>query len=118
MQSDGPVTLLHLDPYKVVTGVASHGQVHVWETQTGELLNTLSCGEPARSGGRITVSSMAVDGCRMVMAGSSPEGSVLHHRDFLRSSAPLPSVVEEASRFWRPRQFGENDDNSEDEDYY
>ncbi|PAN32648.1 hypothetical protein PAHAL_5G502500 [Panicum hallii] len=118
MQSDGPVTLLHLDRYKVVTGVPSDGQVHVWETRTGELLNTLSCGEPARSGGRITVSAMALDGCRMVMAGSSPEGSVLHYRDFLRSSTPIPLAGEEVSRFWRPRQFGENDDENEDEDYY
>ncbi|RLM91880.1 pleiotropic regulator 1-like [Panicum miliaceum] len=118
MQSDGPVTLLHLDRYKVVTGVPSDGQVHVWETRTGELLNTLSCGEPARSGGRITVSAMALDGCRMVMAGSSPEGSVLHYRDFLRSSTPVPLAGEVVSRFWRPHQFGENDDENEDEDYY
>jgi len=30
MQSDGPVTLLHLDPYKVVTGVPSDGQAQLW----------------------------------------------------------------------------------------
>ncbi|CAO2181185.1 unnamed protein product [Urochloa humidicola] len=117
LQSDGPVTLLHLDPYKVVTGVPSDGQVHVWETRTGELLNTLSCGEPAWMGGRSTVSAMAMDGCRIAMASSSPEGSVLHYRDFVESSAPVSLPGKEASRFWRPRPFGDNDD-SEGEDYY
>ncbi|KAJ1282230.1 hypothetical protein BS78_03G035600 [Paspalum vaginatum] len=117
MQSDGPVKLLHLDPYKVVTGVASNGQVHIRETRTGDLLNTLSCGEPARSGGRITVSAMAVDGCKIAMAGSSPEGSVLHYRDFLKSSTPVSLPGKEVSRFWRPQQFDDNGDDSEDEDY-
>ncbi|CAO2193984.1 unnamed protein product [Urochloa humidicola] len=117
LQSDGPVILLHLDPYKVVTGVPSDGQVHVWETRTGELLNTLSCGEPAWMGGRSTVSAMAVDGCRIAMASSSPEGSVVHYRDFVKSSAPVSLPGKEVSRFWRPQPFGDNDD-SEGEDYY
>lgn len=51
-ESDEPVTFLHLDPYKVITGAPSDGQVHVWETQTGHFANTLSCGEPAKSADR------------------------------------------------------------------
>jgi len=117
MQSNGPVTLLHLDPYKVVTGVLSDGEVHVWKTQTGDLLNTLGFGEPA--GVRSTVSAMAVDGCRIAMAGRSPEGSVLHYRDFSTSSAPvsLPGKEKEVSRFWRPQQSEDSEDDSEEEDY-
>lgn len=113
MQSDGPVTLLHLDRYKVVTGVPSHGQVHVWETRTGGLLNTLGLGEPA--GVRSTVSAMAVDGCRIAMAGSSPEGSMLHYRDFTTASTPvsLPGKEKEVYRFWRPQQS----EDSEEEDF-
>lgn len=116
MQSNGPVTLLHLDQYKVVTGVPSDGQVHVWETRTGDLLNTLGHGEPA--GLRSTVSAMAVDGCRIAMAGRSPEGSVLHYRDFTTSSAPvsLPGKEKEVSRFWRPQHSNDSED-SEEEDY-
>jgi len=119
MQSDGPVTLLHLDQYKVVTGVPSDGQVHVWETRTGDLLNTLGCGEPSRSGVQSRVSAMAVDGCRIAMAGSSPEGSVLHYRDFTTSSAPvsLPGKEKEVSRFWRPQQSEDSEDDSEEEDF-
>uniref|UniRef100_A0A0A9H729 Uncharacterized protein n=1 Tax=Arundo donax TaxID=35708 RepID=A0A0A9H729_ARUDO len=117
LHSDGPVTLLHLDPYKVVTGVPSDGQVHVWETRTGNLLNTLSCGEPPKSVGRSTMSAMAVDGCRIAMAGSSADGSFLHYRDFLESSVPVSLPGKEVSRFWRPQQFGDVYD-SEDEDYY
>lgn len=116
MQSDGPVTMLHLDPYKVVTGVASLGQVHVWETRTGSLLNALSCGEPSRSGGRGRVSAMAVDGCRIAMAGSSSEGSVVHYRDFMKSSAPVSLPNKQISGFWRSQQFDDSDD-SEDENY-
>nr|CAB3471925.1 unnamed protein product [Digitaria exilis] len=114
MQSDGPVTLLHLGRYKVVTGVPSNGEVHVWETPTGGLLNTLSCDEPTRSGGRNLLSAMAVDGCRIAMAGGSPEGgSVLHYRDFLKSSVPVSLPGKEVSRFWR-----DNTDDSDGEDYY
>lgn len=116
MQSNGPVTLLHLDQYKVVTGVPSDGQVHVWETRTGDSLNTLGCGEPSRLGVRSRVSAMAVDGCRIAMAGSSPEGCVLHYRDFATASAPvvsLPGKEKEVSRFWRPQEF----DDSEEEEY-
>ncbi|ONM29074.1 F-box family protein [Zea mays] len=116
MQSSGPVTLLHLDQYKVVTGVPSDGQVHVWETRTGHSLNTLGCGEPSRLGVRSRVSAMAVDGCRIAMAGSSPEGCMLHYRDFATASAPvvsLPGKEKEVSRFWRPQEF----DDSEEEEY-
>ncbi|RCV25010.1 hypothetical protein SETIT_5G132500v2 [Setaria italica] len=113
LHSDGPVTLLHLDPYKVVTGVPSDCEVHVWETRTGELLNTLSCGEPADLGGRSRLSAMAVDGCRIAMAGSSPEASVFHYRDFVKSSAPVSLPGKEVSRFWRP-QFGYNDSDDEE----
>lgn len=113
MQSDGPVTLLHLDKYKVVTGVPSDGEVHVWETRTGNLTNTLSCGEPARPGVRNRLSAMAVDGCRIAMAGSSPEGSVLHYRDFLKSSVHVSLPGKEVSRFWHDKA-----DDSDAEDYY
>ncbi|KAL6626889.1 hypothetical protein ACP70R_030615 [Stipagrostis hirtigluma subsp. patula] len=119
LHSDGLVTFLHLDPYKVVTGVPADGQVHVWETRTGDLLNTLSCGEPVKSAGRGTVSAMAVDGCRIAMAGSSADGSFLHYRDFLKSSVLVSLPGKEVSRFWRPQQLDDDeDDNSEDEGYY
>jgi hypothetical protein len=57
---------------------------------------------------------MAVDGCRIAIASSSPEGSVLHYRDFVKSSAPVSLPGKDVSKFWRP-QFGDND--SDDEDF-
>ncbi|KAK3164096.1 hypothetical protein QOZ80_1AG0012600 [Eleusine coracana subsp. coracana] len=118
LHSDGPVKFLHLDPYKVVTGVPSDGQVHVWETRTGDLLNTLSCGEPPKSIGRSSVSAMAVDGCRIAIAGTSAEGSFVHYRDFLKSSVPASLPGKEVSKFWRPQRSDDNaDDTSDDEDY-
>lgn len=117
LHSDGPVKLLHLDPYKVVTGAPSDDQVHVWETRTGDLLNTLSCGEPAKSAGS-TVSAMAIDGCRIAMSGTSAEGSFVHYRDFLKSAVPVSLPGKEVSKFWRPQRSVDNaDDSSEDEDY-
>ncbi|XBI25494.1 hypothetical protein VPH35_050422 [Triticum aestivum] len=106
LHSDGPVTLLHLDPYKVVMGAPWDGQVHVWETRTGHLVNRLSCDEPVKSGGRSTVSAMAVDGCRIVTAGSSStRGSLLHYQDFLRSSVPVALPGKEVSKFWGSQEY-------------
>ncbi|XP_024314329.1 guanine nucleotide-binding protein subunit beta-like protein isoform X2 [Brachypodium distachyon] len=114
LHSDGPVTLLHLDPYKVVTGAPLDGQVHVWETQTGRLVNTLSCGEPGKSPGGTTVSAMAVDGCRIATTESSAEGILLHYRDFMSSSVPVALPGKEVSKFWGPQEYA--DGASEDED--
>jgi WD40 repeat protein len=109
LHTDGPVKLLHLDPYKMVTGVPSDDQVHVWETRTGDLLNTLSCSEPAKSAVRSTMSAMAVDGCRIAMAGTSAGGgSFVHYRDFLKSSVPVSLPGKEVSKFWRPQGSDEN----------
>jgi WD40 repeat protein len=113
LHSDGPVTLLHLDPYKVVTGAPWDGQVHVWETRTGHLVNTLSCNNPVKSAGRSTLSAMAVDGCRIITTGSSTEGSLLHYQDFLRSSVPVASSGEEVSKFWGPQEY-EDEDSDDD----
>ncbi|TVU21476.1 hypothetical protein EJB05_31112 [Eragrostis curvula] len=117
LHSDGPVKFLHLDSYKVVTGVPSDEEVHVWETRTGDLLNTLSCGGPVQSVGRSTVSAMAVNGCRIAMAGTSAEGSFVHYQDFLKSSVQVSLPGREVSKFWRPQQSDDTDDDSEDEDY-
>ena len=110
LHSDGPVTLLHLDPYKVVMGAPWDGQVHVWETRTGHLVNRLSCDEPVKSGGRSTVSAMAVDGCRIVTAGSSStRGSLLHYQDFLGSSVPVALPGKEVSKFWGSQEYDDED---------
>ncbi|KAM0848430.1 hypothetical protein ACQ4PT_054386 [Festuca glaucescens] len=114
LHSDGPVALLHLDPYKVVTGAPWDGQVHVWETRTGHLVNTLSCNNPVKSAGRSTLSAMAVDGCRIITTGSSTEGSLLHYQDFLRSSVPVASSGKEVSKFWGPQEY---DDEDSDDDH-
>lgn len=108
------MTLLHLDPYKVVTGAPWDGEVHVWETRTGHLVNTFSCNNPVRSAGRSTLSAMAVGGCRIVTTGSSTEGSLLHYQDFLRSSVPVAVPGEGVSKFWGPQEY--DDEDSEDDD--
>uniref|UniRef100_A0A0D9UXN3 Uncharacterized protein n=1 Tax=Leersia perrieri TaxID=77586 RepID=A0A0D9UXN3_9ORYZ len=118
LHSDDPVTFLHLDPYKVITGAPSGDQVNVWETRTGHLANTLNCGEPAEAADRSTLSAMAVDGCRIAMVGSSSELDVVQYRDFLMSSVPasLPGNTEEVSKFWGPQQYSDDEDEDDDED--
>ena len=109
LHSDGPVTLLHLDPYKVVTGAPWDGEVHVLETRTGHSVNTLSCNNPIKSARRRTLSAMAVDGCRIVTTGSSTEGSLLHYQDFLGSSVPVALPGEGISKFWGPQEYDDED---------
>ncbi|KAL5219719.1 hypothetical protein ABZP36_024432 [Zizania latifolia] len=108
MHSDDPVTLLHLDPYKVVTGAPSDGQAHVWETRTGHLVNTLICG-------RSTLSAMAVDGSRVAMVGSSALGNMVRYLDFLMSSVPVSLPAKEVSRFWGPQNHSDDEDDDEED---
>jgi hypothetical protein len=57
---------------------------------------------------------MAVDGCRIVTAGRSTEGSLLHYQDFLRSSVPVALPGEEVSKFWGPQEYYDEDSEHDD----
>lgn len=104
----GRVTMLHMDPYKVVTGGPSDYHVNVWETGTGFLVNQLDCRVPGESGDyRFGLSAMAVDGCRIVTSGCAKEPGILYFRDFSNCSVPVSSPgsssgsdCSSGSKFW------------------
>ncbi|XP_071708340.1 THO complex subunit 3-like [Rutidosis leptorrhynchoides] len=70
----GPVTHLHMDPYKIVTGGPQDSNVNIWEANNGNQANVLSCTKD-ESG----CSAMAADEYRIVTAGNNQE---LRFRDF------------------------------------
>ncbi|KAF5749015.1 E3 ubiquitin ligase complex SCF subunit sconB [Tripterygium wilfordii] len=108
----GPVTLLHMDSNKIVTGGPDDVCTNVWEADTGRLTNSLLCfflGEASVGGG---CTSMAVSGSRIVTASSSiaEENGLLRYRDFSNASCPvLSSEDEHDSKFWNPRSYSDPD---------
>ncbi|GER49318.1 WD repeat-containing protein 5 homolog [Striga asiatica] len=80
---EGPVKLLHLDRHKIVTGGPYDSYIKVWETDTGEHLNSLiSSGEDGKQN-YTGCSTMAVDSIR--------GNSLLRFRDFMTATWRVPS---------------------------
>ncbi|KAG0500462.1 hypothetical protein HPP92_000534 [Vanilla planifolia] len=94
----GPVKLLHMDSYKVVTGGPNDNQINVWETDSGHLANVLQAYDPpatfSSSEKSLGVSALAVDGCRLVI--SDADQGFIAIRDFSQCSIPIlasPSLL-------------------------
>lgn len=103
----GPVTHLHMDPYKIVTGGPEDPCVNIWDTETGNLTNCLSCSNLDGAG----CCGMAADGFRIVTAGCSQDECVLTFRDFNNAvcSGSFSENVN-GSKFWCPSTSGNTDD--------
>ncbi|KAJ9540568.1 hypothetical protein OSB04_027074 [Centaurea solstitialis] len=95
----GPVTHLHMDPYKIVTGGPKDPCVKIWQADTGDQTNVL-ISSPLENAG---CSGFAADGFRIVTAGYSQEEGVLCFRDF-NNAVSLGSLSDEisGSKFWCP----------------
>ncbi|KAK1282167.1 hypothetical protein QJS10_CPB22g00847 [Acorus calamus] len=105
---EGQVSLIHMDPYKVVTGGPHDSHIRVWETDTGVLSNSMSCCIPENEDAPFGCSAMAVDGFRMVTGACGAEEGLLCFRDYSDCSTPIsssPSSVS-SSRFWETAKFG------------
>ncbi|XP_076955663.1 uncharacterized protein LOC143630565 [Bidens hawaiensis] len=103
----GPVTHLHMDPYKVVTGGPEDPHVSIWAADTGDQTNVLSC-SPLDSTGCV---SMAADCFRIVTAGYNQEHGVLRFRDF--NNAVCSGLSDEhltGSKFWCPSTSGDGEE--------
>ncbi|XP_071706208.1 histone acetyltransferase type B subunit 2-like isoform X2 [Rutidosis leptorrhynchoides] len=102
----GPVTHLHMDPYKIVTGGREDPQVNIWEADNGNQTNVLSCTKD-ESG----CSAMAVDGFRIVTAGYNQD---LRFRDFSNAVSSVSfddeSFDDEVTglKFWCPSNSGDD----------
>ncbi|KAK9061762.1 hypothetical protein SSX86_018945 [Deinandra increscens subsp. villosa] len=103
----GPVTHLHMDPYKIITAGTEDPHVGIWAADTGNQTNFLSC-SPIDSSG---CSAMAADGFRMVTAGYNQEYGALQFRDFNNAvcSGSLNEHVT-GSKFWCPSTSGDGDE--------
>lgn len=103
----GPVTHLHMDPYKIVTGGPEDPHVSIWAADTGTQTNFLSC-SPLDSSG---CSAMAADGFRIVTTGYNQELGFLRFRDF-SNAVSSGSLNEHAtgSKFWCPSTFSDGDE--------
>ncbi|XP_056169868.1 probable E3 ubiquitin ligase complex SCF subunit sconB [Syzygium oleosum] len=90
----GPVTHLHMDSYKIVTGGPEDEYVNVWEADTGNRVNSLICGWEGVSS-TSGCSAIAVDGCRIVTAACGPEIGVVRLRDFTFADHPISQYLDE-----------------------
>lgn len=97
----GPVKLLQMDAYKVVTGGPNDSNVNVWEAETGEFVNLLKCC-PIDIDSRFGCSAMAVQGCRMVTAGSGGDVGLVRFWDFNNAFCNIssPPSSTPAGKFW------------------
>ncbi|KAJ0099924.1 hypothetical protein Patl1_22139 [Pistacia atlantica] len=84
----GPVTHLHMDPYKVVTGGPEDLHVNIWETDTGMQTNSLLCCSSEETKTVIGCSALAVNGCRIATATYSERG-LIKFRNFSHAACPI-----------------------------
>ncbi|GMH05141.1 hypothetical protein Nepgr_006981 [Nepenthes gracilis] len=106
---NGPVTHVHMDPYKIVTGGPYDFYANIWDVETGLQTNSLICSDPERSNASCGCNAMAVDGCRIVTACSGEEGLV-RFRDFTNASCSVSSYEDElGSKFWSKTSYSDTD---------
>uniref|UniRef100_A0A1D1YXI1 F-box/WD repeat-containing protein sel-10 n=1 Tax=Anthurium amnicola TaxID=1678845 RepID=A0A1D1YXI1_9ARAE len=99
----GCVAMLHIDPYKVVTGGPDDFYVKIWETDTGAPANSLGCCSPHQQDADVGLSAMAVDGSRIVTGSYGYEPELIYFRDFSNSFIPLSDHERNLSfKFWEP----------------
>ncbi|CAN1845148.1 hypothetical protein LINPERHAP1_LOCUS37736 [Linum perenne] len=104
----GPITQLHADTYKIVTGGPEDSRINIWEADNGTQTNSLLCcgSEDAEAEAEADSSGclgMAVDGTRLVTAATSGEEyGLIRFREFLHATVPVSSVHDEenSSKFW------------------
>ncbi|XP_024969030.1 uncharacterized protein LOC112508590 isoform X1 [Cynara cardunculus var. scolymus] len=103
----GPVTHLHMDPYKIVTGGPKDPNVNIWQADNGNQTNIL-ISSPLDNAG---CSGLAADGFRIVTAGYNQEEGVLRFRDFSNAVSSGSSTDQiTGSKFWCPSTSGDADD--------
>lgn len=111
---NGPITLLHMDRYKIVSGGAEDPNVHVWDSDTGIQTNSLICNLADGLYSASGCCAMAVDGCKIVTGSVCQELGFLRYRDFNNSTCHVISeeVKEDkpGSKFWDSQSYDEGDE--------
>lgn len=113
----GRVNLLHMDPYKIVTGGQEDLRLNIWETETGQQTNSLICcsGDDPHPG--CGFSAMAADGCRIVTTFSDQQYGVMHIMDFNSATSPvLFDAGTDHSKFWSPISYSDTDESDNEQE--
>ncbi|KAB2613910.1 hypothetical protein D8674_036226 [Pyrus ussuriensis x Pyrus communis] len=87
----GPVTYLHMDPYKIVTGSPVDEHFNVLDANTGAPTNSLTCGIENGTNNSTRCCALAVNGSRIVTGSVNDVAEVgcLLFRDFANASCPV-----------------------------
>ncbi|XP_070661263.1 uncharacterized protein [Malus domestica] len=87
----GPVTYLHMDPYKIVTGSPVDTHFNVLDVNTGALINSLTCIEYGTNNST-RCCALAVNGSRIVIGSVNDveEVGCLLFRDFANANRMSP----------------------------
>ncbi|XP_022750619.1 uncharacterized protein LOC111299605 [Durio zibethinus] len=112
----GSVTLLHMDPYKIVTGGLGDNFVYAWETDTGKQTNSLLCNRPELGNTNIGCSAMAVNACQIVTASYGENQGLVRFRDFSGANSPIlehNDEDEDVSKFWSTQSYSDSDRSDE-----
>ncbi|KAG2710262.1 hypothetical protein I3760_04G018900 [Carya illinoinensis] len=105
----GPVTFLHMDPYKIVTGGPEDSYVNVLETDTFTQTNSLICCSTEEASTSSGCAGLAVNGYQIVTASYGEEHGLLRFRDFANAACPVvESGDERASKFWDPQSYSDS----------
>lgn len=111
----GSVTLLYMDPYKIVTGSLGDSFVNAWETDTGKLTNSLLCNRPELGSTNIGCSAMAVNACRIVTASYGEIQGLVRFRDFSSATCPISEYNDDegdVSKFWGTQSSSDSDESN------
>ncbi|XWS44272.1 hypothetical protein CRYUN_Cryun15aG0030500 [Craigia yunnanensis] len=112
----GSVRLLHMDPYKIVTGGLGDDFVNTWETDTGTKTNSLFCNRLELGSPHIGCSAMAINGCRIVTASYGETQGLVRFRDFSSATRPILEYNDEdvdVSKFWSTQSYSDSDGSDE-----
>lgn len=113
----GSLSLLHMDPYKVVAGGSESSSISIWETDTGRQMKSFNCYHPLADVSSLGCSAMAVNGCRIVMGTWGRDSAHLQFRDFSKATCPVQEHEDaNESKFWGVQSYSDDDEYySEDE---
>ncbi|KAK9119405.1 hypothetical protein Scep_017498 [Stephania cephalantha] len=90
-EHSGPVSSLHMDSYKIVTGSLKDSYCNVWDTSSGTFVNSLPVAIPHEPVVLSGCSAMAVSGSRIVTATCIDECAQVYLRDFNNATCSKPS---------------------------
>lgn len=103
---NGPVSCVHIDAYKVISGGPEDSNVYVWDAKTGCLLNSLDVVDDRDPSTVVGLSAFAAQGTRLVTGTCLGVPGAVRIRDFSNCTDVKVGddeggeVSMQSSRFW------------------